>query len=244
MHRKYIGKTCIYCGIEKSAAGDHVIAREFFPEDLRHGIPKVPACVKCNTRKSTLEQYLMTVLPFASNHPVAQRVVERKASARLAGNKKLHKELAEKSETIWVQSESGLILPTKSLPFKPEAAVDYFGMVAQGLLHHHTGAVLDGDYSTTAFALTKFGVEHFERKFWPPRAPKVMAHTLADGALRYRGRGTNDSPMASVWLIELYGGLGLRGAGADEGSEAELFGAITMRRKTLRDMRTLERFAI
>lgn len=45
---------------------DHIFSREFFPIDKRAYILQVPACRKCNTAKSDLENRLACVLPFGS----------------------------------------------------------------------------------------------------------------------------------------------------------------------------------
>lgn len=234
MSKKYIGKLCVYCGTKKSTAGDHVIAREFFPADCRHGIPKVPACDECNTRKSNLEQYLMTVLPFASNHPVAQRVMSEKGASRLAKNQKLRREICSGTERVWVTHDSGLIVPTISIPFNPEKASEYFGLVSQGLLFHHWRHIIGGDYMSVAHALTEYGAKEIRSRFWPPRASRVINHTYAKGAFRYKGRNSFEAPGRSVWLIQIYGGLGMRGSGRDAGHAAELFFAMTGLRETFR----------
>jgi hypothetical protein len=44
--------------------------------------------------------------------------------------------------------------------------------------------------------------------------------------------------------MQLYGGLGMRGAGKDEGISAEMFGAVTARRKMFEEIKRLEQIAI
>jgi len=241
--KKYIGKVCIYCGTAESAAGDHVVAREFFPPDSRHGIPKVPTCISCNTRKSEFEQYLMTLFPFASSHPVAQRMLSGRVSSLLAKNQRLQREIRAGIQTVWVPSES-LLVPTMSLPFDPDKAIAYFAMVAQGLLFHHWGHILDREYTSTSMALTDYGVSEFQRRFWPPRAPRVVARSLANGALKYQGRGSSEAPGRSVWLIQIYGGLGMQGTGSDAGDSARMFGAMTARSKMFDQAKLLAKFAV
>lgn len=44
MSKAFKGKTCVYCGgTDMSSTEDHVFARQFFPEERRAGLPKVPA---------------------------------------------------------------------------------------------------------------------------------------------------------------------------------------------------------
>ena len=56
MSKKFKGKLCVYCGTGESETADHVVAREFFPETHRDGLPKVPACKACNAAKAALEK--------------------------------------------------------------------------------------------------------------------------------------------------------------------------------------------
>ncbi len=63
MSKRFRDKPCDYCLTNPSTAtGDHVFAREFFPEAARANLPKVPACESCNNEKSRLEHYLTAVL--------------------------------------------------------------------------------------------------------------------------------------------------------------------------------------
>ena len=65
MSKRFRDKPCVYCLTNPSTTtGDHVFAREFFPEAARANLPKVPACESCNNEKSHLEHYLTAVLPF------------------------------------------------------------------------------------------------------------------------------------------------------------------------------------
>jgi hypothetical protein len=66
MSKKYINKPCAYCVGNLSSEADHVFARGFFLPDDRDNLPKVPTCRECNKKKSELEHYLTTVLPFGA----------------------------------------------------------------------------------------------------------------------------------------------------------------------------------
>lgn len=67
MTKKYKNDDCVYCG--KNAhngdhIGDHIFARSFFLEKSGNNLPKVASCKPCNSKKSELETYLTSVLPF------------------------------------------------------------------------------------------------------------------------------------------------------------------------------------
>jgi hypothetical protein len=137
---------------------------------------------------------------------------------------------------VWVASEGGLLVPTTSLPFEPQKAIDYFAMVAQGLLWSHFGQLLGEDYGSTSSALTHFGVEEFRRRFWPNDTTDGVSRSLAKGALWYAGRQAKDNRNASVWFIRLYDGIEMRGAGRDKGVSADMFVAMTLKQDTLRSV--------
>jgi len=72
MSKRFKNKLCVYCLKNPSTpTGDHIFAREFFMQDRRANLPKVPACKHCNNEKSQLEHYLTAVLPFCGRHPDA-----------------------------------------------------------------------------------------------------------------------------------------------------------------------------
>lgn len=65
MGKGYKGKACAYCAEPgASTTGDHVFGRGLFPLSQRGNLPKVPICDACTNKKSRLENYLMTTLPF------------------------------------------------------------------------------------------------------------------------------------------------------------------------------------
>ncbi|QUN41481.1 hypothetical protein KEH56_18815 (plasmid) [Burkholderia cenocepacia] len=72
--KRFRNKTCVYCGLEQGAnTADHVIAREFFLLAGRDNLPKVPACQECNTAKSRLEHYVLSVLLMGACIPMRSR---------------------------------------------------------------------------------------------------------------------------------------------------------------------------
>ena len=57
MKHKFQGQACVYCGAE-SETSDHFVGRKFFLVERRGDLPQVPACRRCNNRKSELEGYV------------------------------------------------------------------------------------------------------------------------------------------------------------------------------------------
>lgn len=93
MKHKFSGETCIYCNNAQAESSDHVVGRKFFLEERRGNLPQVPACKRCNNRKSELEAYLMTVLPFGAKNADAAEILAKLVPPRLEKNAKLERKL-------------------------------------------------------------------------------------------------------------------------------------------------------
>jgi len=112
MTKKFKGKLCVYCAERPSESGDHVFAKEFFLLRDRDNLPKVPACKACNEAKSKLEHYLTSVLPFGGRHKSAKTNLETRVPQRLKKNRKLSKQLAEETLTVWSEERGKLWVQT------------------------------------------------------------------------------------------------------------------------------------
>ena len=90
---KFTGEICVYCNKAPADTSDHAIGRKFFLEERRGNLPQVPACRSCNNRKSELESYLMTVLPFGAKNVDAGTILTKLVPPRLEKNAKLNRKL-------------------------------------------------------------------------------------------------------------------------------------------------------
>jgi hypothetical protein len=79
---KFEGQTCIYCGKAESESKDHIVGRNCFLAERRDNLPQVPACKRCNNRKSGFENYLMIVLAFGAKHRDALANLEKLVAHR------------------------------------------------------------------------------------------------------------------------------------------------------------------
>lgn len=131
--KKYKGKICVYYGLAPSETADHVIAREFFLAKDRANLPKVPACLGCNSQKSVLEHYLTAILPFGGRHVDAVPNLVGRVPARLAQNSALHHALAANQKRVLEISPSGVIFPTMALPIDGEKVEALIGLIVKGL---------------------------------------------------------------------------------------------------------------
>lgn len=205
MSKGYKGKTCTYCGeLDISQTGDHVFAREFFPKDGRANLPKVPACEPCNREKSELEHYLTTVLPFASRHPVASKLLESRVPDRLGRNVKLHRELAT-GHGRTLMRDRGIISPRMTIPFDGPKLAALFRMVVRGLVAHHWGVLIPQNYHVGAGILTRAG-DDFMRQLFLKNVNQQVCEALSDGLVLYEGVQAIDNPALTIWRFQIYGG--------------------------------------
>ena len=217
MSKAYKGKTCAYCAEpEGSTTGDHVFAREFFPETRRANLPKVPACEPCNRTKSELEHYLTAVLPFAGRHDDASEVLNSMVPGRLAKNHKLHRELAASQSHAWVK-RAGMIAPAMTLHLDASQLEGLVRYIVRGLVRYHWNVVVPADYAVGVGIWTDEG-ERLITSAMPFNGKAVAQESWGAGAFEYRGVQATDDPFLSVWRLSMYGGAVL-GGDAEQGHE-------------------------
>lgn len=205
MSKAFKGKTCVYCGTPNGAeTGDHVFARGLFPRDARANLPKVPACEPCNRIKSELEHYLATVLPFASQHPLASNLLEHEVPNRLSRNAKLHRQISAGHGYIEMP-EDGAVSPRLTIPFDGKALAVLFRMVLRGLVAFHWNVVIPQNYFVGAGVLNRAGDE-FMRQMFTMTTNQRVAVNLGDGLVLYEGVQGVDNPAITIWRFQLYGG--------------------------------------
>ncbi len=219
MPRGFQNQPCAYCRSGLSTAtGDHVFARNFFSEAKRGNLPKVPACVPCNHKKSTLEHYLASVLPFGGHHADAHEALSR-VGGRLARNVRLHRELTE-------GAQGGVI------PFRGEAMTNVMSFVVRGLLCYHWNVRLGDEHGVRVIHPTRAAEEAFELYIrGNPR--RRVDENLGNGTVRYVGLQIADYDQLSLWKIWMYGGVQLSSGQADEADSAGCVIALTAREEFL-----------
>jgi hypothetical protein len=207
MSKLFKGKTCVYCAVAGAAdTGDHVLARELVAVEHRGQIPKVPACAACNGKKSAIEHYLATVLPFGGRHAEALDNLTANVPRRLAKNQKLHRNLYAGTSRVWSTEPSGLVVNTTAVPLDGERLEQLIAFVVRGLMFHHWGVILGPDMLVQAMTLTKHG-ERFFDGYSKLNAKQRITGDIGKGALVYEGAQGVDNDAISVWQLSLYGGL-------------------------------------
>jgi len=212
MSKKYKGKLCVYCATTASETADHVVAREFFPETDRKGLPKAPACRACNQRKSILEHRFTAVLPFGSDHELAKEMLTTRTRTRLDRNPGLRHGLQRGLRRVFVEN-NGQIASTISLPFEGDQFVRLCGYIIRGLIWHEWKHVVPATYYVEAIPVSDTGLAFFNHLLQMALQHRREAE-FARGAFRYTCTRNSHDPAFSVWHVRLYDKLNL--AGDDE----------------------------
>ena len=202
MSKQFRDKKCVYCVDNFSTSvGDHIFARQFFPEELRNNLPKVPACKQCNDQKSQLEHYATTVFPFGAQHQHALPNLE-KVKDRLAKNQKLHRELKSGASTIISPENS---LPIMTILIDTQKVMDLFKYITKGLIWHHWEVYILSESDVGVRLITKETEEHYDS--WFLNVPSVT-NNLGDGTFMYEGKRGSDNKY-SCWKFQFLGGANL-----------------------------------
>lgn len=208
MSKKYKNKTCVYCtNVNSSQTGDHILAREFFLENQRDNLPKVPACNDCNNEKSELEHYLTAILPFSGRHADSKENLVRMVPPRLEKNKKLHATLSANSGTIWGRF-NGLILPHHAIPFDYEKMQKLLTFIVKGLSAHYFKIIIPKEYFVGTI-IPNIRAEEPLSGMFGMTSEKRVKKSLGNGTIELEGAQSDTEIYTSIWKICIYGGLTL-----------------------------------
>lgn len=203
MSKAFKGGLCAYCCEVEASTADHVIARAFFPEDLRGNLPKVGACRECNNRKSHLEHTLTAVMPFGARHGRAAEAlmaVERK----LARNQHLHRLLSNGIRRAFRSINGSPWVSEMTVPFDSFSLERLGEYIVKGLARHHWGLDIGADTFVRASFLRQEGAVAFDR-FFAGCARDRVSCDLGHGVFQYEGIQSNESPNLTLWKMSIYG---------------------------------------
>jgi hypothetical protein len=205
--KRHKGKTCVYCTVpESSATDDHVVARAFFPVEKRGYLPKVPACEPCNNRKSTLELYLSSVLPFGSMGANAPDFLQNMVAPRLEKNQRLKRELSAGINKKYALSNGQVLQTAMTIPFDSEKVLDLFKFIAQGFAFTHWGVLMpNADVQSFSGFLIPEGAGYMEAMLNTSNCISTGQVTLGDGVFTYKGVRDPVHQTLSVWRMSMYG---------------------------------------
>jgi len=215
---------CAYCVEQKSVAGDHIFAREFFLPVDRDQLPQAPVCARCNNEKSKLEHYLTAILPFAGRHNQSCENLSELVPKRLSRNQALHRELQEGLMDVNL-NEGGVTSKTIAFPIREGTIESLFGYIVRGLSWYHWGTYINPDNEIEPLILTADGGRFFQENFFSLRPGKHVLANIGNGAVIYEGVQGVDSPQISIWRFRFYGGMML--AGSSEASASSEIGVMS-----------------
>jgi hypothetical protein len=202
--KAYRDKDCTYCCRANSSTGaDHVLARQFFLEQHRGNLPKVPACKQCNGEKSELELYLTSTIPFGATHAHATNALELLIPKRLERNQKLHHELIEGRELV-IGIEPGRAQPSvgvSALPFRGDTLVALMEYIARGLTFWHWKLLLPPDRTVLSAAFVHSEVAPFFEQLMAQNALNRVSDTLGNGVFTYEGVQAAAPLELTVWRM-------------------------------------------
>lgn len=185
-----------------------MFARQFFPENRRHNLPKVAACAPCNTKKSKLEHYLTAVLPFGGQHADSSFMLTEMVPPRLARNRKLHESLIAGHQEIDA-GENHEWTGRLAVPFEAEKINALFAYIARGLSSFHWGLVVPADQRVDATMLNPVHEPVFRDLLRSPATHRI-AGRVGGGAFLYQAAAF-ENPTGSLWRFQVYGGLVVAG---------------------------------
>jgi hypothetical protein len=203
MSKAFKGDLCAYCCEENASTADHVIARGFFPKDLRGNLPKVGACRECNNTKSQLEHALTAVMPFGARHGRATEAILT-LERRLVKNQRLHRLLAAGARYVFRSINGSPWEPEMTVPFDSRTMEQLGEYMVKGLARYHWGLNIGADIFVCASFLRPEGAAAFDR-FFAGKAGARVTCDLGQGVFRYEGIRSVESPNLTLWKMSVYG---------------------------------------
>ncbi|WP_321495047.1 hypothetical protein [uncultured Desulfobacter sp.] len=206
--KKYKNKLCAFCRNERSFTGDHIFPRKFFAEKDRNNLPQAPVCKRCNVKKSKLELYISTVLPFGGHHYNALDELSNQVPKRLNKNHKLHQEIRTSQQNIYYRTENGSTIKAMAIDFDSENIYEFSRYAVKGLMWKHWGKYLPLSHSVKAFSPSEKGVLFTEKLFSSIQTDLTVDVRLGIDTIKYSGKMQNyDENDISVWKIYFFGGI-------------------------------------
>jgi hypothetical protein len=189
-----------------SSTADHVFPREIFQVHQRGMLPKVPSCKQCNNKKSELEHYLLSVLPFGATHANAQKALAVDTRKRLEKNRKLHNKIKEGFGYSYIPKDKYTLEKRLGVKFDCDILHEFVGYTCKGLMWHHWNRLLPKDCKLVSFTPSESGVKLVTMLSNLNSGLKVNTQ-LGGGTVRYRGIMSEIDEGMSVWGVQLFGGI-------------------------------------
>lgn len=203
--KAFKAKTCVYCLREgTSSTADHVVAKKFFPNELRDGIPKVPACQDCNNKKSSLETYLTAVLPFGGRHEKSVEILSDQVPKRLNRNPKLLAQLAGSYKSNTLITSEGYFQTAKTLHIDANKIEELYRFIVRGLCWSEFKLLLPPSDSELEVGLLVPEVAALIDSMLAMKAKQKCHKKIAGGLFECEGAQAVDNDLLTIWKMTLY----------------------------------------
>lgn len=211
MSKKFKDKRCVYCNRTPLETGslhtaDHIVARKLGLPNDRDNYPKAPACKKCNSEKSNLENDLLAVLPFGGRHQDARINLETMVPQRLQKNARVARFIGNSPSISWSEEIPGIILPCPSVNIDINKYKEWAALITKGLMWHHFKTYLKVDEHFIDVDFPREN-ERIFRKAEIKQLSNFVENTLGNQVFFYQGIQIPTDPEFSIWEFKVYGGL-------------------------------------
>lgn len=205
---------CILRDGISTTTGDHVVARQFVPTDLRNNLPKVPCCEGCNNKKSQLEHYLTTILPFSGRHSYAEKTLIS-TQRRLSKNQGLAREI-EKSFVLDQRIDAGDVSSLLTITFDSQKLTALSEYIARGLDLVNEGREFKTNIGYYAHSITDFGDTTFRDVYFKSHEGIYNTNSIGGEFLEYESFHASSDQNISFWIFSYFGGIQFAGQTAGD----------------------------
>ncbi len=148
MKSKWKRELCVYCSTNIATTDDHIIARQFFPNNIeyRDNLPKVPSCGICNTEKQKVEDGPAVLLQFAHPSEGSKLVIQNRVPNTLEKNKRLYNSMKKGLTWKWLQQKSKKIDKLTFIEIDKKNQIDlykWYNYLVKGFYYWSLRTVLD-----------------------------------------------------------------------------------------------------
>ncbi len=194
---------CVFCGVNAATTRDHVPPRGIFTRPYPNDLVTVPACVPCNNSASPMDEEFRAMLSLRVGTPTpeARKLWKDKTLKGIRRNKRLLRQIIEKTQDVWIKNSSGLILE-KRLAFLWDAKVhdDTIIRITRGLFFHHFREIL-----LPSIRIKPHYYSHIDENLYNvyKACPK---YSIGGNQFVYSVGRAEELPNVTVWLYQFHEG--------------------------------------
>jgi len=205
MSKINVDRICAYCINTGALEDDHVIARQFFPNEViyRDNLPKVPTCRKCNREKQKYEDSAGVIFQFTHNSDASRKVLDDRVPRTLAKNARLLKALQAGMHRAWTRDKSGLLVQRLVIDINQEELFyinQWYRFITKGLYHFEMQEPLPAEYDIYLLKPTT----QAEFDSWVEyllNTRNSQERQLANGEFSYAFSNNSQDKALSMWLF-------------------------------------------